>query len=161
LLIAEFELRSSVPPEQGEQAILATVTGNEPALAFRALVMVQAIEYNLAGSARNESGFGRFSLQGDKNRIDTVVATARQESYNIHVAIEPGKIDPSLRTFTVVGWTSVGLNITNPYDLVFHLRSDNQIISRVEAKKAWHEILKVTLKGKDLEKLGDGSEVDP
>jgi acylphosphatase len=37
-----------------KQAISATVTGNDQQVGFRAMVMKQAIKYNLAGSAKNE-----------------------------------------------------------------------------------------------------------
>ena len=37
-----------------EQAISATVTGNDQQVGFRAMVMKQAIQYNLAGTAENE-----------------------------------------------------------------------------------------------------------
>ena len=40
---------------QQKQAISATVTGNDQHVGFRALVMKQAIEYNLAGSAKNDA----------------------------------------------------------------------------------------------------------
>ena len=37
-----------------QEAIQAIVTGNDQQVGFRALVMKQAIEYNLAGSAVND-----------------------------------------------------------------------------------------------------------
>ena len=53
---------------QQKQAISATVTGNDQHVGFRALVMKQAIEYNLAGSAKNDANdIVRFTLQGDPN----------------------------------------------------------------------------------------------
>jgi len=66
-----------------------------------------------------------------------------------------------LKTFTVYAWTSIDLNIANQCDLVFKLRSDDKVISRVEAKKVWHDILKSTLKAKDLKNLDDNDGVDP
>jgi acylphosphatase len=59
-----------------------------------------------------------------------------------------------LNTFTVVDWTSTTRNITNPYTLVFKLRADDSVISKAEAKDVWHGILKTTLTGDDLRKLG-------
>jgi len=58
------------------EAVEATVTGNDQQVGFRALVMKQAIEHNLAGSARNDANeIVRFTLQGDKKRIDSALAT--------------------------------------------------------------------------------------
>src|SRR5271166_3426817 len=52
------------------QAIAGTVSGNVQKVGFRAMILKQAIEYNLAGSARNNpDGTVQFSLQGDRNRI--------------------------------------------------------------------------------------------
>jgi hypothetical protein len=35
------------------------------------------------------------------------------------------------------------------------LRADDSVITKKDAKDAWHDILKTTLKGEDLKKLGD------
>jgi acylphosphatase len=62
-----------------KQAISATVTGYDQQVGFRAMVMKQAIEYNLAGSAKNESDeIVQFTLQGDQNRIDAAIAAIRE-----------------------------------------------------------------------------------
>jgi hypothetical protein len=45
-------------------------------------------------------------------------------------------------------------NITNPYDLVFDLRPDDGRISPAEVKTVWHGILRSTLQGDDLNKVG-------
>jgi acylphosphatase len=142
-----------------QQAISATVSGNDQEVGFRALVMKQAIEYNLAGSANNEDDeIVRFTLQGDPARIDVAIATIRngtKKSSNIKVNRAPASVDPALNTFTVDDWTSTSRNITNPYTLVFELRADDEVISKSEAHDVWHGILTSTLKGKDLKKLGD------
>ncbi len=53
-----------------EQAVSATVTGNDQQVGFRAMVMKQAIQYNLAGTAENEQDeVVRFTLQGDGKRL--------------------------------------------------------------------------------------------
>src|ERR1700677_2100825 len=128
-----------------QQAVSATVTGNDQEVGCRALVMKQAIEYNLAGSAKNENNeIVRFTLQGDPARIDAAVATIRKgtkKSSNINVSTAP---------FTVDDWTSTSRNITNPYNLVFKLRAHDKVISKSEAHDAWHGILTSTLKGQDL-----------
>ncbi len=145
------------------QAIAGTVSGNVQKVGFRAMILRQAIEYNLAGSARNNpDGTVQFSLQGDRNRIDRAVMAIRngtKRSSNVNVITSPARVEPSLNTFTVIAWTSTSRHITNPYDLVFTLRADDQTMSKKEAKDVWHEILRETLKGEDLKKLeGDDDE---
>ena len=56
------------------EAVEATVSGTDQQIGFRALVMKQAIGYNLAGSAKNDANqVGRFTLQGDKKRINAAL----------------------------------------------------------------------------------------
>ena len=62
-------------------------------------------------------------------------------------------LDPSLKTFTVYAWTSTSRNITNPYDLVFQLRPNDDEISPKQAKAVWNRIAESTLKGDDLAKF--------
>jgi acylphosphatase len=141
-----------------QQAISATVTGDDQQVGFRAMVMKQAIEYNLAGLARNdEDEVVRFTLQGDAERIDSAVATIRDgttRSSNIEVQTAPAAVDPALSSFTIVDWTSSSRNITTPYTLVFKLRDGDEVVSRATAKNVWRQILEETLKGDDLAKLG-------
>jgi acylphosphatase len=150
---------------QQKQAISATVTGNDQHVGFRAMVMKQAIKYNLAGSAKNDKdNIVRFTLQGDANRIDAAIAAVREgtkKSSNIEVSTTEVAVDPSLSTFTVIDWTSTSRNITTPYTLVFKLRADDTVLSKADAKGVWHNILETTLKGEDLKKLGDDDPVDP
>jgi acylphosphatase len=105
-----------------KQAISATVTGDDQQVGFRAMVMKQAIEYNLAGFAKNENNeIVRFTLQGDPNRLKLAIATIREgtkKSSNIEVSTVAAAVDPALDTFTVVNWTSSSRNITTPYTLV-------------------------------------------
>ena len=141
------------------QAVSGTVSGHVQGVGFRAMLLKQAIEYNLAGSAKNNSdGTVKFILQGDKNRIDEAVDAVRNgtnKSSDVKVIVSPTVVDSGLNKFTVLGWTSISRNITNPYDLVFTLRADDNTISRKEAKDVWHAILKNSLKGEDLSKLRD------
>ena len=141
------------------QAISATVTGNDQHVGFRAMVMKQAIQYNLAGSAKNDANeIVRFTLQGDAGRIDKAVAAIREgtkKSSNIEISTVPAAVDHTLSTFTIVDWTSTSRNITDPYTLVFRLRGGDNVISKSDAKVVWQGILKATLKGDDLKKLGD------
>ena len=122
------------------------------------MVMKQAIEYNLAGVARNDANdVVRFTLQGDEDRIGKAVAAVREgtkKSSNIEVSTAPTSVEPALSTFTIIDWTSTTRNITNPYTLVFNLRGDDKVISTPDVKVVWHGILKSTLKGEDLKKFG-------
>jgi acylphosphatase len=140
-----------------QEAIQATVTGNDEQVGFRALVMKQAIEYNLAGSATNDANdIVHFSLQGDKQRIDSALETideGTKRSSDIKITTVPAAIDPALKGFTIVDWTSSSRNITNKYNLVFELRGDDTPISPKDAKAAWHQILEKTLDADDLKKL--------
>jgi acylphosphatase len=142
-----------------KQAISAIVTGNDQRVGFRAMIMRQAIEHNLAGSAKNEDNqIVRFTLQGDPDRLNSAIATIRQgtkNSSNIEVSTTPAAVDPALNTFTVIDWTSTSRNATVPYTLVFDLRSNDKEISKSEAKAVWRQILQTTVKGADLQKLGN------
>jgi acylphosphatase len=142
-----------------QKAIVATVRGNDQQVGFRAMIMKQAIEYNLAGSAENDAnGSVHFRLQGDSDRLDSALATIRagtKKSSNIEVSVTQADISSRLSSFTIVDWTSTSRNITTPYTLVFALRADDKTISKSEAKDVWHQILRTTLRGEDLQKLGD------
>jgi acylphosphatase len=144
---------------QQKKAILATVTGNDQHVGFRAMIMKQAIEYNLAGYAKNEAnGIVEFKIQGDPDRLDSALAAIHagtKKSSNIEVSAAQTTVDGDLSTFTIIDWTSTTRNITTPYTLVFTLRADDGEISKSEAKDVWHQILRTTLHGEDLQKLGD------
>jgi acylphosphatase len=144
---------------QQQTAILATVTGKDQGVGFRAMIMKQAIKYNLAGFAKNEADVTvHFTLQGDSDRLDSALAAIRagtKKSSNIEVSATETTIDDGLTTFTIVDWTSTSRNITTPYTLVFTLRADDEAISKSEAKHVWHQILRTTLDGEDLQKLGE------
>ena len=97
------------------------------------MIQKEAIMLNLAGSARNNpDGTVKVSLQGDKGPIDQVLAAIRagskKSSKDNTIAQVPAAVDPNLKSFTVFAWTSTTRNITNPYDLVFPLRSANDEI---------------------------------
>ena len=140
-----------------KEAVAATVTGNDQQVGFRAAIMKQAIEYNLAGSARNDANeIVRFILQGDKHRIDSALATLQEgtkRTSDINITTTSAAIDPVLNAFTIVDWTSSSRNITNKYNLIFELRADDTAISPTDAKAAWRQILEKTLKADDLKKL--------
>jgi acylphosphatase len=62
-----------------QKAISGTVTGDDQEVGFRAMVMKRAIEYNLAGVAKNEPNMIlRFTLQGDGKRIDEAIAAINE-----------------------------------------------------------------------------------
>ncbi|HME83331.1 MAG TPA: acylphosphatase [Roseiarcus sp.] len=141
-----------------EQAISATVAGNDQQVGFRAMVMKQA-KYNLAGTAENEKDeVVRCTLQGDAKRLKPAIEAVQEgtkKSSNINVTTTPATVDPKLNAFTIVGWTSTSRNITTPYNLVFTLRENDETISENDAKAVWRQILESTLKGDDLKKLSD------
>ncbi len=142
-----------------QEAIKGAVSGEKiQKVGFRAMIQKQAIMYNLAGYARNvPDGTVSISLQGDKDRIDKVLAAIRagskKSSTGNTVNSASATLDPALKTFTVYGWTSTSRTITNPYDLVFQLRPANDAISKKEAGTVWNSIAESTLKGDDLEKF--------
>lgn len=142
-----------------QEALSAIVTGEAiQKVGFRAMIQKEAIMENLAGSARNNpDGTVAVTLQGDKGRIDQVLAAIRagskKSSKNNRIAQVSTAVDPNLKTFTVFAWTSTSRKITNPYDLVFPLRPSDDQISRHEAKAVWNQIAEATLKGDDLAKF--------
>jgi acylphosphatase len=142
-----------------QEAITGTVSGEAiQKVGFRAMIQKQAIMYDLAGAARNvPDGTVSISLQGDKDRIDKALEAIRvgskKSSRNNVVSVAGAPLDSSLKTFTVYGWTSTSRNITNPYDLVFHLRPANDEIPKKQASAAWNAIAESTLKGDDLAKF--------
>jgi acylphosphatase len=141
-----------------QKAISATVHGDDQKVGVRAMIMKQAIEYNLAGSARNEANeIVHFTLQGDSDRLDSALAAVRdgtKKSSDIEVSAAKTAADPGLSTFMIIDWTSTSRDITTPYTLVFTLRAHDKAISKSDAKDVWHQILQTTLRGEDLQKLG-------
>jgi acylphosphatase len=141
---------------QNVTAVSGVVTGNVQEVGFRAMIQRQAIQDNLAGSVENKNDKSvQFFLQGDDDRIDKAISAIWQgtkKSSDVNVSLSPTSVRPDLRTFTVVGWTSVTRNITQPYDLVFNLRPDNTTISKHEAKKVWLAVCEKAVKGADAGK---------
>jgi acylphosphatase len=137
-------------------AVSGTVTGNVQQVGFRAMIQKRAIQYNLAGSAQNNSDKSvRFILQGSKDRVDQALAAIRKgtkNSSNVQVSMASAPIERSLPTFTVFGWTSVSRHISHPYDLVFNLRHHDTTISKDEAKAVWLDICQKTVQGEDTGK---------
>ncbi len=140
-----------------KEAIEATVTGHDQQVGFRALVMKQAIAYNLAGVARNQpNGIVQFTLQGDKPRISAalgIIQKGTARSSDLTITTTSVVVNPDLNAFTIVDWTSSSRNITNEYKLVFALRADDTEISPKDAEAVWHGILEKTLDADDRKKL--------
>jgi acylphosphatase len=155
LVTAPASAESSVAT-QNVVAISGIVTGNVQKVGFRAVIQKQAIRYNLAGSARNESDETvRFVLQGPKDRVDEALDTIREgtkKSSNVKVSVSPATVEPDAKTFTVFAWTSVSRDISHPYDLVFNLRQDNTILGKHEAKAVWLGICEKAVQGDDIGK---------
>jgi acylphosphatase len=141
------------------KAISATVTGGDQKVGFRAMVMKQAIEHNLAGMAANQPNMiVSFTLQGDGTRIDKAIASideGTKRSAGVSVSASPSTIKP-LETFTIFDWTSSTRGITKPHTLIFTLREDDGVISTDDAKTVWHGILQNTLDVEDSKKLRPG-----
>jgi acylphosphatase len=152
--IAPASAKSKV--DQNVMAVSGIVTGNVQEVGFRAMIQKQAIQYNLAGSTENNSDKSvRFIVQGNKDRIDQALKAIRlgtKKSSNVKVSTSAAAVDPNLKTFTVVGWTSVSRHITHPYDLVFTLRNDDTTIKKGAAKEAWIKICESTVRGEDTGK---------
>ena len=115
--------------KEKKEAISGTVTGNDQHVGFRAMIMKQAIEYNLVGFTKNlPNDVVNFTLQGDAKRLTDALSAIQEgtkRSSDIKVSTTQGTVDPALNAFTIYAWTSTTRNITNPYDLVFHRRSDD------------------------------------
>jgi acylphosphatase len=141
------------------KAISAAVTGDDQKVGFRAMVMKQAIEHNLAGMAANQPNMiVSFTLQGDGTRIDKAIASideSTKRSAGVSVSASPSTIKP-LETFTIFDWTSSTRGITKPHTLIFTLREDDGVISTDDAKTVWHGILQNTLDVEDSKKLRPG-----
>jgi acylphosphatase len=137
-------------------AVLGSVTGDVQKVGFRALIQKQAIRYNLAGSAENNTdGSVRFTLQGDHDRIKQALKTISEgtkKSSDVHVSTSSAAVSKNLRTFTIVGWTSVSRDVNQPYDLIFPLRNPDTVIKKSEVKAIWLKICESAVKGEDIGK---------
>jgi acylphosphatase len=159
ILICTIVVAVAVAANAQQEAITATVIGEMiQKVGFRATIQKQAIMHNLAGYARNNpDGTVGVRLQGDKDRIDKTleaISAGNKKSSKANIIGEAqAALDPNLKTFTVLSWTSTSRNILNPYDLVFNLRPANNEISGKEAKQVWNTIAESTLKGEDLAKF--------
>jgi acylphosphatase len=159
ILICGIAMAVAVAANAQQEAITATVIGEMiQKVGFRAMIQKQAIMYNLGGYTRNNpDGTVGVRLQGDKDRIDKTleaISAGNEKSSKANIIGEaPAAFDPSLKTFTIFSWTSKSRNISNPYDLVFNLRSADGEVSADEAKSVWNTIAESTLKGEDLAKF--------
>lgn len=144
-----------------KQAISAVVMGNNEEIPLRILALKLAIRYNLAGYLKNVDGVSqKVIFQGAIERVNHAVDELREMSNAtdpfgepIHVYTESISVNPSLNTFTIPSWTSVDMNITHPYTLVYNLRAPDETVSMSEAKELWYNILKSTLSNDDIKKL--------
>jgi acylphosphatase len=151
--IAAFPERTGAKGGQNITAVSGKVTGNVQQVGFRAMIQKQAIEYNLAGSTENNPDKTvRFTLQGDGDQIKQALKAINKgtkKSSNVNVSTSPGSVDSNLKTFTIVGWTSVSRNITHPYDLVFTLRDPDTAIKKKDVKAVWLKICEAAVQGAD------------
>ncbi len=157
LLIALSPLPVKAKPH-ARAAVRGTVSGKVQQVGFRALILRQAIRYNLSGRARNlDDGTVEFLLQGESKRIPRALDAIRSgtsKSANVQIVSTPSEVDPAIDRFTVVAWLSTSRNITDRYDLVFTPREDGRTVSVKAAGTVYHDILRRTLSPDDLEKLG-------
>jgi acylphosphatase len=141
---------SSLWAQAEPQAVAGTVSGNVQQVGFRALILKQAIQHNLAGTAQNlDNGSVQFVLQGKKGRIGKALKALRRgtaKSSDVRISTSPAMADGNLNTFRVIGWTSTSRKITTPHDLVFSLRPDDSSVTEHESKKIYQGILKSALK---------------
>jgi acylphosphatase len=151
--VALFSEKSGAQNDQNKTAVSGKVTGNVQQVGFRAMIQKQAIEYNLAGSTENNSDKSvRFTLQGDSDRIKQALKAINKgtkKSSDVNVGTSPLSVDPNLKAFTVVGWTSVSRSITHPYDLVFPLRAPDTTIKKGDVKAIWLKICEAAVQGED------------
>jgi acylphosphatase len=94
----------------------------------------------------------RFTLQGDGDRIKQALKAINKgtkNSSNVNVSTAPVSVDPNLKAFTVVGWTSVSRGITHPYNLVFPLRDADTTIKKGDVKAIWLKICEAAVQGVD------------
>lgn len=156
LVMIATHVGSAQAGPDGPIAVTGQVSGQVQQVGFRALILKQAIRFNLAGTAKNnQDGTVSFVLQGDPARIKSAtqeIAKGDAKSAEVQVKTTDSKFDPQLRTFTVVDWTSTSRHITNPYNLVFTLRKHAGTVSEKEAEEEYHRILKATLSKEDYEK---------
>jgi acylphosphatase len=62
-----------------KEAISGTVTGNDQRVGFRAMIMKQAIECNLAGFTKNlPNDVVNFTLQGNGERLTDAVSAIQE-----------------------------------------------------------------------------------
>jgi acylphosphatase len=127
-------------------AVQGLVSGKVQQVGFRAAIFRLAIQYNLAGWDENlPDGTVRFLLQGPRSRIEQVLALIPQVDPKGNVSgisTDHVTVSPTLRTFTVRGWTSKSRGYAKPTDLVFPLRSPDGTVSPKDANLTYHGILK-------------------
>ncbi len=89
ILVIPSALAESNFADQNVIAVSGIVTGNVQKVGFRAMIQKQAIQHNLAGSAKNVNGNSvRFVLQGLEDRIDQALKAIRKgtkKSSNVKV----------------------------------------------------------------------------
>jgi acylphosphatase len=128
------------------EAVQGLVSGKVQQVGFRAAIFRLAIQYNLAGWAENlPDGTVRFLLQGPRSRVKAVLALIPQADPKgtvSDISTSTATVSPTLRIFTVRGWTSKSRGYAKPTDLVFSLRSPDGTVSPEEASRMYHGILK-------------------
>jgi acylphosphatase len=151
--------------QNSQTAVSGTVTGKVQKVGFRALIQKQAIEYNLAGSTKNNSDKSvQFTLQGDSDRIKDALKAIRKgtkKSSNVNVSTSPASVNPNLKTFTIFDWTSQSRGILDhSYDLVFSLRDPDTIATKKDVKAVRLTICEAAVQGADKGKCDKDKDED-
>lgn len=80
-----------------KQAVSAIITGNDEGVGLRALIMKQAIRYNLSGAVWNQpNAVVQFSLQGDDDRIKEalkIIGEGTPRSANLQLRATPEPVE--------------------------------------------------------------------
>ncbi len=139
------------------EAISGIVTGNDQHVGFRAMIMKQAIEYNLAGFTKNlPNDVVSFVLQGDGERLNDAVSAIQEgtkKSSGIKVSTAEDKVDPSLNAFTIFDLDVESLKHYYTVHSCLPSAARRRKVASANVKTVWHGILQSTLKGDDLKKL--------
>lgn len=131
--------------------VSAAPGGKVTGVGFRAMVLKNAIRWNLAGSAQNQTTNPptvNIVLQGDPAAIaaaqqEILKGTSKAPEKTFTIDWTDGTVDTSLTTFTVVQWNSVDRQINNHYDLVYFVNPDpkTHVIDSHGAATCYRQIL--------------------
>ena len=130
-------------------ALEGWVHGNVQQVGFRAFIFKQAIRYNLGGLIENQTdGSVHFILQGQSARLDealTFIKQGPEKAVVTDVKVTPSLVRKDIASVIVKGWTSKSRDFGHPVDLVYSLRSDDQVLSDIEAQKIFKKTIRAAI----------------